>query len=103
MEGLGPAGDEREDIEDGCQENTSKRDAEEVSLGKKDVAQQKYLAKGKEEGRTGTRSRCVLQPSGHTPHRTNEAVAMTGVEADPGLPYCCFSRNNRGDLLHADL
>ena len=100
---LGPAGDEREDIEDGCQENISKRDAEEVSLGKKDIAQQEYQAKGKKKD--GLEQEIAVLHSQVAVHCTeqDEAVAMTGVEADPGLPHCCFARNNRRDLLHADL
>jgi hypothetical protein len=45
MEGSGPDDNERKCIEEGCQEDAPKRDAEKIPLGEKDVAEQQYQAK----------------------------------------------------------
>jgi hypothetical protein len=39
-EGLGPADDEREGIEEGCQEDATKRNAEPIAFGEEDIAEQ---------------------------------------------------------------
>ena len=103
MEGLGPADDEREGIEEGCQEDAPKRDAEEIPLGEEDVAEQQYQAKReKKDGLEQEVPVCQCQVAIHGTEQ-DEAVAMTGVESDPGLPHRCLARDDRRDLLHARL
>src|SRR5260370_33118094 len=98
---LGQPHEEREGIEDGRQEDAPKRDAEEIPLGKEDVAAQQYQAK--REKKDGLEQEVAMRHGQVTIHRPeqDEAGAMTRVETDPGLPHRCLSRDDRRHLLHA--
>src|SRR6266404_9254675 len=98
---LGPPHEEREGIEDGRQEDAPKRDAKEIPLGKEDVAEQQYQAKREKKG--GLEQEVAMCHGQVTIHRAeqDEAIAMTRVESDPGLPHRCLSRDERRHLLHA--
>ena len=98
---LGPVDDEREGIKQGCQQDGPKRDAEKILLGEKDVAEQQYQTKQeKKDGLEQEVAVCQSQVAVDSTEQ-DEAVAMTGVEADPGLPHRGLACDDRRDLLHA--
>src|SRR5258705_11041990 len=92
---LGQPHEEREGIEDGRQEDAPKRDAEEIPLGKEDVAEQQYQAKReKKDGLEQEVAMCHGQVT-INPAKRIEAGPRTRVEADPSLPHGCLSLADR--------
>src|SRR6185369_17942743 len=101
MEGSGQDDDKSECIEEGSQEDAPKRDAKKILPGDEHVAEQHYQAeREKKDGLEQEVAVCQGQVAIHGTEQ-DEAVAMTGVEADPGLPHRCLARDDRRDLLHA--
>src|ERR1700730_5504395 len=98
---LGPSHEKREGTENGRQQDAPERDAEEIPFGEEDVAEQQDQAK--REKKDGLEQEVAMRHRQVTIHRPeqDEAVAMTRVEADPGLPHRCLSCDARRHLLHA--
>ena len=98
---LGPSDDKREAIEERYQEEAPERHAEKIPLGEEDVAEQHDQAKREQKDRLEQEiAVCQGQVAIHRAEQ-DEAVAMAGVEADPGLLHRCLARDDRRHLLHA--
>src|SRR5215831_12958557 len=89
---------ERDDVEHRGNQNSAKRNAEPVALGKERVTHKKQQAETEQEAGLQEKGAVEEREVAVDGAKKERAVAVARVESDPGFPHGRLARDDRRDL-----